>query len=409
MEFLDGVTLSRRLHERPIGEGELMSLGRQIASALAAAHERGVVHRDLKPDNIMLVPDAEQLGGARPKLVDFGIAKLADPGGASNTRTGAMLGTPTYMSPEQCRGAGQVDHRSDLYSLGCILYEALAGRPPFLADGPGEVIAAHLFAAPAPLGASVAVSPELERLIAALMAKRPEQRPPTANAVVAMFDQMGATAALSHATVPVNADTMVGRMMPAGMGRPSSGAPTTLGGASGESTGIQRPRDEGGRIGRPWIVAASAILAAGVIAAIVIATSSGEMHGPMAPTLTVPAGTERAPIVEPAVEPAPAPVEPAPAPVAPAPVEPAPVEPAPAAPAPAPTPVEPPPPPVEPAPTQPTAEDIAKLPPPEAAPSLPTKINQPITKRTTKRAPARKPARKPTKRTRPSGPIETDL
>src|SRR6185503_6610970 len=120
------------------------------------------VHRDLKPDNLFLVRDDEVAYGARAKVLDFGIAKLAGDGkpGSMRTRTGALMGTPAYMSPEQCRGAGAVDARADIYSLGCILYELLAGRPPFHAEGMGEVIAAHLYAQPARLAAIEPSTPD---------------------------------------------------------------------------------------------------------------------------------------------------------------------------------------------------------------------------------------------------------
>jgi hypothetical protein len=117
----------------------------KVCDAIAYAHHRGVIHRDLKPDNIMLI----QRGRERDfvKLLDFGIAKLTgDQGSVSKhqTRTGLVIGTPSYMSPEQCEGKGNIDWRSDVYSLGVCLYEMLAGRCPFTADGFGEILVAHL-------------------------------------------------------------------------------------------------------------------------------------------------------------------------------------------------------------------------------------------------------------------------
>ncbi len=122
-----------------------------MAEALAAAHDKGIIHRDIKPDNVFVKP------GPPPsaKLVDFGIAKLAGEfhaGLKNRTQTGIVMGTPLYMSPEQCRGAGTVDYRTDIYSLGCLLFEMLAGRPPFQHEGAGELVAAHLTQAPPRLG-----------------------------------------------------------------------------------------------------------------------------------------------------------------------------------------------------------------------------------------------------------------
>ncbi len=176
MELLDGQPLTQRMHERRrVPEGEAAMLMRDVCSALAAAHAKGIVHRDLKPDNIFVIPDAEH--GERTKILDFGIAKLTDIGLAGNaTKTGSVLGTPTYMSPEQCRGSGDVDHRADLYSIGCILYELVAGRPPFDNRGAGELIGSHLFVDPEPPSRHVSISPQLEGLIMALLAKQPEQR-----------------------------------------------------------------------------------------------------------------------------------------------------------------------------------------------------------------------------------------
>src|SRR5687768_15810409 len=130
MEFLEGEPLDariRRFTRLPVSDA--LRLTRQAAGSLAAAHARGIVHRDLKPENIFLVRDPEAQGGERPKILDFGIAKLGgDNPNQMKTRTGAMMGTPVYMSPEQCRGAGLVDHRSDIYALACVLFHMLVGR-----------------------------------------------------------------------------------------------------------------------------------------------------------------------------------------------------------------------------------------------------------------------------------------
>ncbi len=156
----------------------------QVAQAVGAAHAAGIVHRDLKPDNVFLSISSTD-GRIVPKVLDFGIAKLAERGSATHTRTGAVLGTPAYMSPEQCRGGSKVvDGRSDVYSLGCILYEMLCGTPPFVRDGMGDLIVAHVSEAPQPLRVRVpAVMPALDHLVMQMLAKAPTDRPQTMEAV----------------------------------------------------------------------------------------------------------------------------------------------------------------------------------------------------------------------------------
>ena len=141
MELLDGGTLSDRM-KAGLSMGDAISIVVQVAQALQFAHEHGIVHRDLKPANIMF-RDAHT-----PVLTDFGIAKQQDASATRLTQTGMLVGTPTYMSPEQIN-ALEVDGRSDLYSLGVLFYELLTGAPPFVADTPIAVLMAHL-TTPAP-------------------------------------------------------------------------------------------------------------------------------------------------------------------------------------------------------------------------------------------------------------------
>jgi eukaryotic-like serine/threonine-protein kinase len=205
MELLEGQPLGARFKKRRIDFIECCRIGRQIANVLQAAHEAGITHRDLKPDNLFLVPDVEAMGGERVKVLDFGIAKLAGEVHAISvkTRTGLVLGTPTYMSPEQCRGAGAIDARSDIYSLGCILFEMVCGCPPFVGEGVGEIIGAHLHVPP-PQAQSLApdIPAELAALIAKMIAKRPDARPPTMAAVSQALDEI-----LCAVGVPVRAST----------------------------------------------------------------------------------------------------------------------------------------------------------------------------------------------------------
>jgi len=171
MELLEGESLDARL--RRLGHlpaMDVLRLTRQLALSLFAAHQRGVIHRDLKPENIFVVPDLEVFGGERTKILDFGIAKLSDAEtNRLRTQTGLMMGTPVYMSPEQCRGAGSIDHRADVYSLGCVMFQMLTGRPPFDHEGGGELIAAHLKEiAPAP-SSLVSLPPEIEGAVRAIL------------------------------------------------------------------------------------------------------------------------------------------------------------------------------------------------------------------------------------------------
>ncbi|MQS09949.1 serine/threonine-protein kinase, partial [Streptomyces alkaliphilus] len=176
MEFLDGRNLGELLTDRagaPLPHGEVADIARQVAAALDHTRCRGIVHRDLKPTNIVRLTDGTV------KVCDFGIARPArdiDPG-ARLTVTGMAMGTPHYMSPEQISG-GTVDPRSDLYSLGCVLYELATGSPPFAYDDPWAVLVGHRDAVPEP---PHRLRPDLplglERLILDLLAKVPDHRP----------------------------------------------------------------------------------------------------------------------------------------------------------------------------------------------------------------------------------------
>ena len=161
-------------------------------SALAAAHASGIVHRDLKPDNIFLAVGRAYPSAVDVKVLDFGIAKLVDDerGTPSHTRTGSLLGTPVYMSPEQCRGARQVDHRSDIYSLGCVMFELLCGQPPFLREGTGDLLVAHISEPPPPVSAlRPDVAPVLADLVASMLLKDPTRRLQSMAEVVAAIER----------------------------------------------------------------------------------------------------------------------------------------------------------------------------------------------------------------------------
>jgi serine/threonine protein kinase/Tol biopolymer transport system component len=200
MPWYEGGTLRDRLEEGALPVDQAIDFARQIARGLGKAHRQGIVHRDVKPANLMVTPDDVV------KIVDFGIAKLA--GAAGITRTGVALGTPAYMAPEQVQGA-DTDHRADLWALGVVLYEMLAGRRPF-PDG-HEVVAfqAILFQEPPPLRElRPEVPPELERIVSCLLRKKPEERPASAEAVLEELRIFGGVSHTSVAGPPTVAVTV---------------------------------------------------------------------------------------------------------------------------------------------------------------------------------------------------------
>jgi len=179
MEYLQGESLAQRIARvgrLPIKQAA--NIAWETASAVGAAHAKGIVHRDLKPENLFLARDPGAPEVEKVKVLDFGIAKLHATPTKVNTQTGAVMGTPIYMSPEQCRGArDEVDQRTDIYSLGIILYEMLCGKPPFQGEAFGDLLLRHMTEAPAALSP---INPEvpdfLEAVVMRALAKRREDR-----------------------------------------------------------------------------------------------------------------------------------------------------------------------------------------------------------------------------------------
>jgi hypothetical protein len=175
MEWLRGEDLKTRLARGPMSVTDACDILDGIARALDAAHAKEIVHRDLKPDNVFLHQVED--GPLMVKLLDFGIAKLVRVSpGTEKTQTGNMLGTPRYISPEQARGI-QVDHRSDIYSLGVMAYEMLAGRPPFQGETAMDIVVKHLGEPPPPLSQFAKVPKMLEQCVMAMLEKDPARRP----------------------------------------------------------------------------------------------------------------------------------------------------------------------------------------------------------------------------------------
>ncbi|MGD9684316.1 MAG: serine/threonine-protein kinase [Candidatus Obscuribacterales bacterium] len=191
MELIEGLPLSTVIKEQgPLPEDRAISVFEQIALALEHAHEKGVLHRDLKPSNVLIHNEAGGEGVGRVSIIDFGIAKLEPEKHdlpVELTVSGEIFGSPRYMSPEQCR-ADDVDHRCDIYALGCLMYETVCGKPPFEGTSVFEVIAGHLSGTPRPLsfhlGDDASVSMDLELMILRCLMKDPDHRPPSMRAIV---------------------------------------------------------------------------------------------------------------------------------------------------------------------------------------------------------------------------------
>src|SRR5262245_52786644 len=360
MEFLEGEPLDLRLRRlRVVPVAEALRITRQAAGSLAAAHALQIVHRELKPDNIFMVRDPEAMGGERPKILDFGIAKLSDHDPARmRTQTGTLMGTPVYMSPEQCRGTGRgIDHRSDIYSLGCVLFHLIAGRPPFDYEGVGELLSAHMNEPTPPPSTFVqGLAPGVDELLLRALAKSSDER------FQSMYELQSACDALlsritaagpSTPTIAVATPLAPGfrSVTPGSSSAPLSqpAKPTTLTTAVGQQT-VPRSRRLGIGIG----------LAVGLIATIVVVAMTAGRSGESSDKHEV------KPTVAPAPEPTPAPPAPTPAPPAPTPAPPAPTPAPPSEPAPVAAPAP------EPAPA-PVAASPAAKPEPKAVKKKPAK------------------------------------
>ncbi|HJR15604.1 MAG TPA: serine/threonine-protein kinase, partial [Gemmatimonadales bacterium] len=205
MPFVSGESLRKRLSregEFPITE--TVRILRDVVSALAYAHSHGIVHRDVKPDNVLL-------SSGVAVVTDFGVAKAVrastDPGATGLTSLGVALGTPAYMAPEQATANPQIDHRADIYALGVVAYELLTGGQPFAGRSPQAVLAAHVVEDPEPVERRrPAVPPMLATLVKDCLAKRPAERPQTAVQVMNVLDAIvtpsGGTAPTTVVRVP---------------------------------------------------------------------------------------------------------------------------------------------------------------------------------------------------------------
>ncbi len=189
MPFVDGESLRDRLRrEKQLPLDDALRIAREVADALSYAHAHGVVHRDIKPENILLE-------SRHAVIADFGIARaISAAGGESLTRTGLAIGTPAYMSPEQAGGEKDVDGRSDLYSLGCVLYETLAGQPPFTGPTIESLVHQHLAVAPAPVtNQRPSVPPAIAAALNKALAKNPADRFATADQLIAALERSRAS------------------------------------------------------------------------------------------------------------------------------------------------------------------------------------------------------------------------
>jgi len=208
MEYVPGKDLASVLREqRRLPEGRAVHIADQLLGSLGEAHEAGIVHRDIKPANVMLLQTRTE--GDFVKVLDFGIAKLRDAAGdGSETSSGAIIGTPNYLSPEQARGE-VLDARADLYSVGAVLYELVSGRPPFVASNPMAVVSAHLTQKPTPLQElAPGVSPGFAAVVHQALEKRPDDRFQTA-------DEM--RVALQRAVEPTESTLSLEAQDPAGV------------------------------------------------------------------------------------------------------------------------------------------------------------------------------------------------
>ncbi len=325
MELLEGESLGTRIRrEGALPIQSAVEFCYQTASALGAAHKKGIVHRDLKPDNLFVVPDPHDPERERIKVLDFGIAKLQQSANDSvKTRTGTLMGTPIYMSPEQCRGTKTVDHRTDIYSLGIIFFEMLCGQPPFVSEGFGELVNMHLnVAPPAPSTQNANVPPTLDAIVLKMLSKNPDERFADMGELMTALKASGGSTFVVRSAQSSSPD-IGGKTGKLGGNSASLGASSKVGAGTGSlsnpklhdttfSTGVGE-RVDGAQAGSPkkgkaalvFVVAAAAAVGAGVFI-----FRDGEKAGVQREIAAAPivAATPTAPKIEPPPAPAPAPL-----------------------------------------------------------------------------------------------------
>jgi eukaryotic-like serine/threonine-protein kinase len=294
MEFVDGRTLKEVIRtEAPLYPDRAAEITADVCSALAAAHARGLVHRDVKPANIMLMPDG------RVKLMDLGIARAA--AGETVTQTAAMLGTAQYLSPEQAQGQ-TVDYRSDLYSLGCCLYEMLTGTVPFRGATPVAIAYQHVREDPAaPRLLNPDIPPALEAVCLKAMAKRPEDRYQTAAEFRADLERArtGQRVAAGPAAAGAATAAMATTVLPPLGGYPGASDPTAaLGGPVAPSRAARHAEPPPGPRRRWWlyVLVPLGVLALGVGVAFAVSQLVGGLpETPAASTLPTATAPETVP------------------------------------------------------------------------------------------------------------------
>ncbi|MCK8433676.1 protein kinase [Streptomyces sp. D2-8] len=295
MEIVEGRTIrDLLLNAEAPGPEQALIIVSGVLEALAYSHQHGIVHRDIKPANVIITHNGAV------KVMDFGIARALHGASTTMTQTGMVMGTPQYLSPEQALGKA-VDHRSDLYATGCLLYELLSLRPPFTGETPLSVVYQHVQDIPTPPSeASDACPPELDGLVMRSLAKEPDDRFQTAEemrglvqyALQMLYDQGGHTGTWN--TGPV--DMHDGRHTPSGgfagtavMGHPGDASGTTQipapilpggGYGGGDDGGFEGHGNKGSGRGKLWILAVLAVIAVAAGVALALQNTGGDKDGP---------------------------------------------------------------------------------------------------------------------------------
>ena len=303
MEYVDGPTLADVIRDdAPLPETRTAEIGMEIAAALAAAHQQGIVHRDVKPGNVLLG------AGGLVKVTDFGIARAVE-AHTDLTRPGTIVGSASYLSPEQAMGEA-VGTPSDTYSLGIVLYAMATGKPPFSADTPIAIAHQHVHEAPAPPSQRVPdVSPAFEALVLRMLAKDPADRPASAEAVrqelLAVME--GATAPEATSSEATSPDSTAVMTPPATRTRAAAAAGGTQvltsvpAAAAGGGGGARRGADDARR--RAWLTGVVALVLAVAVIALIAAIASQVRNKDESPPTTVttvaPVTTRRAVVTTP--------------------------------------------------------------------------------------------------------------